>query len=97
MTTTAPTVEEVATALGKTVESITAAYSAEVAAQASQCRVDPYDPALAAALIRRVKRAKAMEAVALGVVQDETGPIRIGSADPEVRRLEGPYRRTPIG
>jgi hypothetical protein len=98
----APTVAEVADALGKPAEAIAAAYAAEVAAQAAQCRVDPlgvdaYDPALVAALVRRVKRAKAMEAVTLGVIQDDTGAIRIGSVDPEVRRLEAPYRRTPLG
>lgn len=92
-----PTLQEVATALGKTPNDITAIYYAEAAAQARRCRVDPYTADLAAALVRRVKRAKAMEALPLGVIQAEMGATRVGSVDPEVRRLEGPYVRTPFG
>lgn len=92
-----PTLTEVATEIGKTPESITRAYGAEVIAQAKACRVDPYSEDLATALIRRVKRAKALEALPLGVIQDEAGSIRVGFTDPEIRRLEGPYRRMPLG
>lgn len=91
-----PTVEEVATAVGKTKEAIQSVYDAEVADQARRCRVDPYDPALAAALVRRVLRALAMKNLPLGVTLDESA-VRVGSTDPEVRRLEGPFRKTPVG
>lgn len=96
MSVTVPTDAEVAALLGRS-DDITAVYDAEVAAQASRCRVDPYNAALAAALVRRVSRALAMRNLPLAVLQDEAGATRLGSADPEVRRLEAPYRRVVIG
>jgi hypothetical protein len=92
-----PTVEEVANEIGKIASVIGSAYLAEVTDQASRCRVEPYTDALAAALCRRVLRAVNMANLPLGLLQDETGATRVGSTDPEVRRLEGPYRRVVIG
>lgn len=92
-----PSVEDVATELGKTVESIQDAYDTEVADQARRCRVDPYNAALAGALVRRVQRSLAMRNLPLAVLQDESGATRLGPTDPEVRRLEGPYRKVAIG
>lgn len=95
--TTLPLVDDVAIALGKPTEAIQDVYDAEVADQASRCRVDPYNAALAAALVRRVSRSLAMRNLPLGVLQDETGATRVGSVDPEVRRLEAPYRKVVVG
>lgn len=95
--TTVPTLAQVATRLGKTEAEVTEARAAEVADQASRCRVDPYNDALAEALHRRVARNLAMRNLPLGVQIDETGGTRIGSTDPEVRRLEGPYRKLVVG
>lgn len=92
---TVPTVAELATRLGKGVPQDI--YDAEVADQARRCRVDPYNEALAAALLRRVQRAMAMRNLPLGVLQDESGATRLGSTDPEVRRLEAPYRKVTVG
>lgn len=97
MTVLAPTVDEVAAALGKAAADIQGAYDAEIADQARRCRVDPYNAALVAALVRRVQRAMAMRNLPLGVLQDDTGSTRVGSTDPEVRRLEGPYRKGVVG
>lgn len=52
---------------------------------------------LAEALKRRVARNLAMRSLPLGVQSDELGATRVGSVDPEVRRLEGPYRRLAVG
>lgn len=91
-----PSVEQVASLLGRT-DDISIAYEAEVADQATRCEVDPYNPALAAALVRRVARALAIGNLPLGVVQDElSGTTRVGFADPEIRRLEAPYRKFAI-
>lgn len=92
-----PTVEEVAAELGRTVAAIQDAYGTEVADQARRCRVAPYNMALAGALVRRVQRSLAMRNLPLGVLQDESGATRVGSTDPEVRRLEGPYRKVVVG
>ncbi len=97
MTVLVPSVSEVASALGKSAGDIESAYDAEVADQARRCRVEPYNEALAAALVRRVQRSLAMKNLPLGVLQDEAGSTRVGSTDPEVRRLEGPYRKVVVG
>ncbi|WP_340540420.1 hypothetical protein [Nocardioides sp. GXZ039] len=86
-----------ASRLKKDPESIEATYRAEVADQEARCRVDPYNDALAEALVRRVARALAMRNVPLGIQVDDFGSTRIGSTDPEVRRLEGPFRRLVVG
>jgi len=87
---TAATAAEVGTAL-----------EAETAAQARACRVpapDAYWPAdLAEALCRRVARNLAMRNLPLAVQMSEMGGTRIGSIDPEVRRLEAPYRKVVLG
>jgi hypothetical protein len=86
--------QAVATQLGKTPEQISDAYTAEAADQARRCRSVVGDSvgveALGGALVRRVQRALEMRNVPLGVVMDETGGTRVGTTDPEVRRLEGP-------
>jgi hypothetical protein len=93
-----PTAAQVAARLGKSEDAaLTGAYVAELEAQADRCRVEPYASALGEALVRRVSRNLAMRNLPLGVSIDETGSTRIGSNDPEVRRLEGPYRKTLIG
>lgn len=97
MTATVPSVTDVAAELGKSSGAIQDVYDAEVADQARRCRVEPYNSALAAALVRRVSRSLAMRNLPLGVLQDETGATRVGSTDPEVRRLEGPYRKVVVG
>lgn len=74
-----------------------AAIQAEKAAQAKVCKIDPYTNDLQEALLRRVVRNLAMRNVPLGVQMDETGGTIIGSRDPEIRRLEGPYRKLPVG
>lgn len=94
--TTMPTVEEVAAELGRVPATIQDAYDAEVSDQARRCRVTTYNAALAAALVRRVQRSMAMRNLPLGVTLDENA-VRVGSIDPEVRRLEGPYRKVVIG
>lgn len=94
--TEAPSLADVSLALGGR-DVPQEVYDAEVADQASRCRVDPYNAALGAALIRRVSRAIAMRNLPLAVLQDDVGATRLGSADPEVRRLEAPYRRLVIG
>lgn len=96
MSTTVPTVQEVATRLGKTEDGIAEAYLAEVTVQAGRCNVEPYNDALAEALCRRVSRNLAMRNLPLGVVMDEAGATRIGSTDPEVRRLEARYLKVPV-
>src|SRR4051812_44583768 len=74
------------------------ALAAETALQAKKCRVDPYDAPLAQALCRRVHRNLAMRGVPLGVQETgDGGGVRLGSTDPEVRRLEGPYRKRAFG
>lgn len=95
--TTVPSAQDVATELGRSLDSIEGVLAAEVADQARRCRVEPYTDALASALVRRVQRALAMRNLPLGVIQDETGSTRVGSTDPEVRRLEAPYRRVVVG
>lgn len=95
--TAVPTLTDVATALGKDPEAIAVHYYAEVLSQAQACRVEPYADDLASALIRRVRRAQALEALALGIIQDEAGSIRVGFTDGEIRRLEAPHRRLALG
>ncbi|GAA0978222.1 hypothetical protein ENKNEFLB_02829 [Nocardioides aquaticus] len=97
MTASVPEASDVAIALGRDAFVIQDVYEAEVADQSRRCRVEPYNAALASALVRRVSRSLAMRNLPLGVLQDETGATRVGSVDPEVRRLEAPYRRVVIG
>lgn len=104
----APTVTDATTYLGAsspyTEAEVTQALGTELAAQAARCRV-PDDTAdwpadLAEAALRRVQRNLAMRAMPLGyqTTTTEYGPIaqRVGS-DPEIVRLEAPYRRWAVG
>lgn len=54
-----------------------------------------YPAPLAGALKRRVARNLAMRAVTLGFVgaDTDTGPVRVGGLDAEIRRKEAPYRK----
>lgn len=97
MTATVPTLAEVASRLGKPEAVVSGALSAEVEDQATRCRVVPYTDALAEAIYRRVARNLALRNVPLGVQMNDVGGVRIGSQDPEVRRLEGPYRKVVVG
>jgi hypothetical protein len=91
---------------------IASALATEIAAQRKAVRaaafgVDPAAPAapvayptdLAEAVCRRVARNLALRGIPLAVLQGdtETGPTVLPGRDPEVRRLEAPYRRLPAG
>lgn len=79
-------------------EAVQSALDAETAAQASRCRVTPLYPAdLAEALKRRVLRNLAMRQHPLAMQFGEGGAAYLSGNDPEVKRLEGPYRRSVIG
>lgn len=97
MTTSVPEAHDIAGVLGKDVFAVLEVYEAEVADQSRRCRVEPYNAPLASALVRRVSRSLAMRNLPLGVLMDETGATRVGSVDPEVRRLEAPYRKVVVG
>lgn len=76
------------------------ALAAEQVAQANRCKIPtgPVWPAdLAEALMRRVLRNIAMRGLALGVQSYDGGGVYIGARDPEITRLEAPYRRRPVG
>lgn len=79
---------------------ITAALSSEAAAQRARCRLPAVYPAdLGEALKRRVARNLALRGLPLAVLQGdaEIGGMRLPGSDPEVRRLEAPYRRLVVG
>lgn len=83
--------------------------AAELDLQAKTLRI-PADPAedgteatypdpLARALLRRVQRQIAAKAAPLGLIGDgggEFGAAYLRSWDPEIRRLEDPYRRVVV-
>lgn len=95
--TAVPDADAVADYLGVAAADVADALAAEQADQAARCRVEPYNEALAAALMRRVARNLAMKSVPLGVQADGLGgTLRLSSTDPEVRRLEAPYRRLKV-
>jgi hypothetical protein len=78
---------------------------AEVAAQAKACRIPAEEGAYPAdldeALCRRVAHNLALRPLPLGVMANVSdmavATTRVGGMDPEVRRLEGPYRRVMFG
>ncbi|MFC6156151.1 hypothetical protein [Kribbella jiaozuonensis] len=78
---------------------------AETAAQGRVCRLpaDPedYPDDLAAALLRRCQRAIEMRSQPLAVLQDNdefgSSTVVLPGRDPEVRRLEAPFRRLVVG
>lgn len=92
-------------------DEITVALAAETAAQARVVRfpADPEPPApaldypddLAEALCRRVAHLLAVRALPLGVQANITDSAvavsRVGGSDPEVRRLEAPWRKLVKG
>lgn len=59
----------------------------------------PYPVDLAEAVCRRVARNLALRNIPLATLQADSdgGPTVMPGKDPEIRRLEGPYRRLPIG
>lgn len=98
-----PVVADVVEYLGATShtsDQIQGALDAEAAAQRAVCRVGAvYPPDLREALLRRVQRNLAMRQLPLAVPQGdaEIGPSFVPGRDPEVRRLEAPYRRLVVG
>lgn len=86
-------------------EDVASAYAAEKGAQARRCRVPAdgaaWDPDLAEALLRRVAVNLALRALplALQASMSEGGvsTSRVGGGDPEVRRLERPFRKLILG
>lgn len=98
-----PTLADVTTYLGETSFTsvdIAAALAAETAAQSRACRIGAvYDVDLAEALKRRVARNLALRAVPLAVLRGdaEVGATTLPGRDPEVRRLEGPWRKLVLG
>lgn len=103
---TAPTATDVQTYLGDTSYTITeigAVLAAELAAQAKACRVPTdeftaWDTDLAEALYRRVARNLALRGIPLAVLQGdaEVGSLVPPGKDPEVRRLEAPFRKMVV-
>lgn len=77
------------------------ALDAETAAQATRCRVaDPAPADLEEALCRRVACNLARRGLPLAVLQGDAESGRtdyVPGRDPEVRRLEAPWRRTVMG
>lgn len=84
---------------------IVSALAAEAAAQAKRCRLPEDDhawpPDLIEALHRRVAANLANRNLPLGIQAHLTemavSSSRVGGLDREVRRLEAPYRKVPIG
>lgn len=85
---------------GHTDATIQGAIDAETSAQAGKCRIaDPVPADLDEALKRRVVRNLAMRKLPLAMAQGDadSGPIMLPGNDPEVRRLEAPYRKLVMG
>jgi hypothetical protein len=76
---------------------VSGALAAEVAAQRRVCRSIGYPPDLVEALLRRVGRNLAARSIPLGVQAQEFGALYVGGTDPEIRRLEAPWRRRTVG
>lgn len=78
---------------------LAAALLAEQFAQARRCWIDPYTPDLREALLRRCARNMAARAVPVTAVSSFEGGAtvtRVPANDPEIARLEGPYRKRVI-
>ncbi|MEU5939404.1 hypothetical protein ABZ807_09455 [Micromonospora sp. NPDC047548] len=87
-------------ATSHTLEEVQSAVDAEAAAQRAVCRIRAvYPPDLAEALKRRVARNLEMRKMPLAVLQGdaEVGSTVLPGSDPEVRRLEAPYRPVVFG
>lgn len=85
-----------------TSEEIEAALTAEASAQAKRCRIpEVYPPDLVEALCRRVARNLAVRKLPLGIqpiITDTTAVgAHVGGTDPEIKRLETPYRKLVKG
>lgn len=95
------TLAEVKTYLGSTSwtdPEIQDALDAELAAQDVVCRQSTvYPPDLKQALKRRVARNLALRALPVGIQASDTGATYVAGRDPEIRRLEAPYRRLVVG
>jgi hypothetical protein len=79
---------------------ITAALNAEAAAQRAKVKASAlFLDDVREALLRRVARNLAMRSVPLAVLtgDGESGAQVLPGRDPEVRRLEGPYRKLAFG
>lgn len=79
---------------------ISDALLAERFAQAQRCRVEPYTPDLLQALKRRVARNLAARRVPVATFTAFDGgqtSQRVPAHDVEIRRLESPYRKRPVG
>lgn len=100
---TVPDLAAVKTYLGDhshTDAEISDALAAETQAQRDMCRRPvPYPTPMAQALMRRVARNLALRRMPLAMTQGDAdfGPLAIPGRDPEVRRLEAPYRRLVVG
>lgn len=100
-----PTLVQVKAYLGsetsRTDAEITEALTAETVAQSNVCRTSSVYPAdLAEALKRRVARNLYMRGLPSGLetINTEAGGMGVRiSTDPEIRRLEAPYRRLVVG
>ena len=82
-------------------DTLTQVISVETAAQAKKCHgVGGSFPDLNEALSRRVQANLARRALPLGVMEtsgDAEGRAFAPRADPEIRRLEAPYRKITVG
>ena len=79
-------------------EELQDALDAETAAQGRVCTVPDDVPAdLAEALKRRVWRNLSMRGQPFITVPDTETPTVVPSRDPEVRRLEAPFRKLVVG
>lgn len=98
-----PTLAEVKSYLRATSapdDEISDALAAELAAQASRCRVaDPMQVDLAQAVKRRVARNLALRGFPMAVLRGdaEAGDTVLPGRDPEVRRFEAPWRKVTTG
>lgn len=98
-----PTADDVTSYMGDhsyTDEQVTEMLRQETAAQFRVCRVPAAYPAdLRGAVLRRTQRALALLALPLAVSQTVDGESQmvVPGNDPEVRRLERPWRRLAIG
>jgi hypothetical protein len=98
-----PTHEDVTAYMGPhsyTDQQVSDMLAQERAAQFNVCRVPAaYPPDLRGALLRRTQRALAMLHLALAVKETVEGEsqVIVPGRDPEVRRLEAPYRKVTVG
>lgn len=83
---------------------ITSALAAETALQAAMCRIpaapEDYPVPLGEALCRRVARNLYMRRIPSGLetINTEAGGMGVRiSTDPEIKRMEAPYRRLVVG